>query len=112
MLTASKSMPGRCAELSDLLERLAGEDLDDMSEDPDFHNLSASVNETIQRAIRVLRMRADRNAARSLDGLATEPEGWPLLSDLVGTGTVPVERMADIAHQYPDFWQFHQERFA
>lgn len=36
---------------------------------------------------------------------------WTLLRDLLGSGQVPEDRMADLARANPEFWSWHEAQF-
>ena len=41
----------------------------------------------------------------SLYELAAHPQCWPLLIELIKSGQVPEDRMADLERDFPDFWK-------
>ncbi len=46
--------------------------------------------------------------ALTLTGLAANDQHWPILADLIRSEQVPADRMAEIAKDYPAFWDWLQ----
>ena len=41
----------------------------------------------------------------SLYDLAAHKQCWPLLAELIRSGQVPEDRMADLERDFPEFWK-------